>query len=276
MSRRKPLAVGPAPVSPGARTRRRDRARSERRRERRRESTSPRVHWLRWMIASLLALASVGAGLDWLVHTSLFRVRHVEVIGLRHESRGAVLAASGLAGEPPLLDVNATQVAQRLSVFPWIRAVVVSKRWPNTVELRVRERTPVAVAFDANHTLQFVDASGHDLGPAPLAANLPTLQYLHPLTKSWPFRRAGFNAAFVASRLPKAFSSQVSVITVDAQGSVSLKMTTPVTFVLGPPTDLTDKFVSVASVIAHSQLQPGDSVDVRVPGELAVSGPSSG
>ena len=272
MSRRKPIAGGPTPVSQGARTRRRDRARSDRRSE----STRHRVHWLRWMIVSLLALASIGAGLDWLVHTSLFRVRHVEVIGLRHESRGAVLAASGLASGPPLLEVNASQVAQRLSVFPWIRTVVVSKRWPNTVELRVRERTPVAVAFDANHTLQYVDASGHDLGPAPLAANLPTLQYLHPLTKSWPYRRAGFNAAFVASRLPVAFSSQVSVITVDAQGSVSLQMTTPVTFVLGPPSDLTDKFHSVASVIAHGQLRPGDLVDVRVPGELAVSGPSSG
>jgi hypothetical protein len=51
-------------------------------------------------------------------------------------------------------------------------------------------------------------------------------------------------------------------------------MTTPVTFVLGEPTELRQKFVAIASVIAHSTLVPGDVVDVSVPDELAVSGPA--
>jgi protein involved in polysaccharide export with SLBB domain len=50
-------------------------------------------------------------------------------------------------------------------------------------------------------------------------------------------------------------------------------MTTPVTFVLGPPTQLRAKFVAVASVIAHTTLGSGDVVNVTVPDELAVSGP---
>ena len=48
-------------------------------------------------------------------------------------------------------------------------------------------------------------------------------------------------------------------------------MTTPVTFILGPATELHAKFVAVASVIAHSTLHPGDVVDVTVPGEMAVT-----
>ena len=79
----------------------------------------------------------------------------------------------------------------------------------------------------------------------------------------------------MASQLPPAFSSQVSVITDDAQGSVTLQMTTPLTFILGPATDLHAKFVAVASVIAHSTLQPGDVVDVTVPDEIAVTPLSS-
>ena len=289
MSRRKPVAgsVGvpsQAPTSrrsrkrasaelePSRRRRRRSRARSTER------SVAPhrRRRWLPYTIASLLVLTSLGVGLNWLVHSSIFQVRHVVVIGLRHEARGAVLAATGLTGDPPLLDVSTSEVARRLAVFPWIGRVTVTKRWPNTVEIVVHERTPVAVAFDANHTLQYVDATGHDLGPAPLTVNLPTLEYLRPQQRSWPFQHAGFNAALVASRLPPAFAAQVAVITVDASGSVSLKLTTPVTFILGRPTDLTDKFVSVAAVISHAQLRPGEVVDVRVPGELAVSGPSAG
>ena len=288
MGRRKPLAAPTGPPGRAASSKR-SRARAKktpkpargRRKTREDESSAAiaprrRRTWLRWWLAAILVLATIGAGVDWLVHSSLFRVRHVEVLGLRHEGRGAVLAAAGLSTQTPLIDVSTASVAQRLSVFPWIGTVVVTKRWPSTVEIVVHERKPVAVAFNANHTLQYVDATGHDLGPAPLTANLPTLQYVHPLQRSWPFLRAGVNAALVAGRLPPAFAAQVSVITVNASGSVSLKMTTPVTFILGPPTDLTDKFVSIASVIAHTQLSPGDVVDVRVPGELAVSGPSAG
>ncbi len=226
-------------------------------------------------LAVILGLVTLMVVSDWAIHTSVFRVRHVVISGLHHESRKAVLAASGLIGTA-LIDVNGVNVASRLAAFPWIGAVSLAKHWPDTVDVHVIERRPVAVAFDGNHTLQYVDASGHDLGPAPMTADLPTLQYVDPSSNSWPFLRAGYNAALVASRLPPAFASQVSTIMVNDHGSVSLKMTTPVTFILGTPSDLTDKFVSVASVIAHSQLRPGDVVDVRSPGELAVTGPSSG
>ena len=84
----------------------------------------------------------------------------------------------------------------------------------------------------------------------------------------------GRSAAFVASQLPKAFASQVSVITENSHGSVTLEMTTPVSFVLGPPTQLRAKFIAVASVIAHSTLGVGDVVNVTVPDELAVTGPA--
>jgi cell division protein FtsQ len=220
--------------------------------------------------------STVVVGGDWALHASFLRVQHVIVTGVRHESTSSVLAVSGLDSKPPMFDVNASQLDRALSSFTWISGVTITKRWPNTLVVAVQERTPVAVAFDFRHVLQFVDASGIDLGPAPLKANLPTLQYLRPTAPTWPFRVAGRAAAFVAARLPRAFASQVSQITVDASGDVTLRLTTPVTFILGPPTNLTAKFVSVASVIAHSTLQAGDVIDVTVPGALAVTGPAIG
>ena len=53
---------------------------------------------------------------------------------------------------------------------------------------------------------------------------------------------------------------------------MTFKMTTPVTFILGPATQLHAKFVAIASVIKNSTLRPGDVVDATVPGELAVTG----
>ena len=228
----------------------------------------------RGILFALLALTVLVAGGDWLVHQPFLRVRHVELLGMHHETRAQVLSVSGLGAEPPMIDVRGAAVAQRLRVFPWVARARVTLRWPDTVVVSIAEHHPVAVADDANHVLQYVDAAGRDLGPAPLHANLPTLRYVNPRSRTWPFTHAGHNAALVASRLPPAFRAQVSVVEVTSSGSVTLQMTTPVTFLLGLPTDLTDKFVSVASVIAHATLQPGDVVDVRAPGEIAISGPS--
>ena len=226
----------------------------------------------RALLVVAIALSVLAVGGDWLIRQSYLRVQHVTFVGLRHERTASVLAASGLNRAPPMIDVSASSIEHRLAGFVWIASVDVAKHWPNSLVVTVHERVPVAVAFGAAHVLRFVDASGHELGPAPLHENLPTLVYQHPRAATWPFTHAGRAAAYVASQLPRAFASQVSVISVDAAGSVSLKMTTPVTFVLGPASQLKAKFVSIASVIAHARLTPGDIVDVTVPGSLAVTG----
>ena len=228
---------------------------------------------LRVAVLSALSIALVAAGAQWLVHQSFLRVQHVVVTGTYHESAASVQAASGLDGHPPMIDVRASTLMARLGAFAWIRGVSVVKHWPSTVVLAVRERTPVAVAFTSAHAVHYVDAAGYDLGPAPLHTNLPTLEFSPRAGSAWPFERVGHGAALVASQLPRAFAAQVSLISEDARGVVTLTLTTPVRFVLGPATDLEAKFVSVASVIAHSHLHAGDVVDVSVPGTLAVTGP---
>jgi cell division protein FtsQ len=226
----------------------------------------------RFTMVVVLVLATLGVAGEWVLHQSYFRVQHVTFLGVRHEPLSLVLAASGLEAHPTMLDVNAATVKAKLAQFAWIDSVHLTKHWPNTVVVTVHESTAVAVAFNAKHVLQFVDQHGRDLGAAPLHANLPTLQYVHPRAATWPFTRAGRSAAFVAAQLPPAFSAQVSIITEDDHGVVTLKMTTPVTFILGPATQLHAKFVAIASVIKNSTLRPGDVVDATVPGELAVTG----
>lgn len=226
------------------------------------------------LVGAGLVLTTVVLGGQWALHQSFFEVHHVSLQGVRHESQGQVLAASGLEAHPAMIDVSASSIEKNLVSFPWIESVTVTKHWPSTVIVTVHEGSAVAVAFGLHHRLDYVDAQGRNLGPAPLHANLPTLVYVDASEPTWPFVRAGRSAALVASELPKAFASQVDEVTEDAHGFVSLKMTSPVTFILGPPTDLEAKFVAVASVIAHSTLRAGDVVNVTVPDELAVSGPA--
>ncbi len=224
------------------------------------------------MTVTVLILATFAVAGEWVLRQSYFRVQHVTFIGVRHEPLALVIAASGLEAHPTMLDVNASTIKANLTQFAWIDSVRLTKHWPNTVVVTVHESTAVAVAFNDKHVLQYVDRHGRDLGTAPLHANLPTLDYLDARSALWPFARAGRSAAFVAAQLPPAFSAQVSVVTENDHGVVTLKMTTPLTFILGPPTQLHAKFVAIASVIAHSTLRPGDVVDATVPGELAVTG----
>ena len=223
------------------------------------------------MITALILATLVVAG-EWVLRQSYFRVQHVTFIGVRHEPLALVIAASGLEAHPTMMNVSATTVQSNLAQFAWIESVRLTKHWPNTVVVTVHESIAVAVAFNVHHVLQYVDRHGRDLGNAPLHVNLPTLQFLAPRNSLWPFRHAGRSAAYVAAQLPPAFSAQVSIVTENDHGVVTLKMTTPVTFIIGPPTQLRAKFVAIASVIAHSTLRPGDVVDATVPGELAVTG----
>jgi cell division protein FtsQ len=229
---------------------------------------------VRFVAVTALVLATFAVAGEWVLRQSYFRVQHITFVGVRHEPLALVSAASGLEAHPTMLDVNAATIKVNLAQFAWIDAVRLTKHWPNTVVVTVRESTAVAVAFNDKHVLQYVDRRGRDLGAAPLHVNLPTLDYLHARSALWPFSHAGRSAAFVAAQLPPAFSAQVSVITEDDHGVVTLRMTTPVTFILGPPTQLRAKFVAIASVIARSTLRPGDVVDATVPGELAVTGGS--
>jgi len=231
--------------------------------EAKRPRRSPVVR--RLFIAALLVATLVAVG-DWVLHTSTFRVHHVEVVGATHESDGAIILASGLENQPALIDVSDGLIAQLLNGFKWIKTINVVKHWPSTVRIVVTERTPVGVAFNTTKVLQLVDDTGRDLGVAPANTNLPMLDVTSPTAlTTWPYRGVGKNAALIAGALPPAFSAQVDQVIEGANGNVSLKMTTPVTFALGPPTNLTAKFVAVASVITHETLRAGDVVDVSVP-----------
>jgi cell division septal protein FtsQ len=237
----------------------------------------PRRRWsglVKFSLVAVLTVATLAVAGEWVLRQSYFRVQHVTFVGVHHEPLALVMAASGLESHPTMMDVSSAGVKANLAQFTWIDHVTLVKHWPNTVVVTVKEATAVAVAFGAKHVLQYVDVKGRDLGPAPLHANYPTLRFVDPRNGSWPYQHAGRSAAYVASQLPPAFAAQVSVITEDDHGRVELQMTTPVRFIIGPPTQLHAKFVAIASVIAHTTLSPGDVVDATVPDELAVTGPA--
>ena len=84
----------------------------------------------------------------FLLHTPLFSARSVTVTGNVHETAAQVVAQAGLAGHPPLLDVDAGAAAARLEQLPWVRTATVHVSWPDGVHIAVTEETPRFAASD--------------------------------------------------------------------------------------------------------------------------------
>jgi cell division protein FtsQ len=222
-------------------------------------------------------LISVG---DWSLHRSYFSVRVVHINSLAHESRNYVMAVSGLNDHPAMIDVSDAVIVRRIERLRWVASASVTKKWPDSMTIHVVERVPVAVVYAAHHALERVDASDHYLDTVAVSRDLPLLEVVgRPIDAPWRFAPWSRAAAQVAGALPRELQNQVAAVRVTKHGVVSLRLTTPLTFVLGTPTQLTAKFESVASVIKASAvhsvaLHAGDVIDVSVPGTLTVSGPS--
>ncbi len=232
------------------------------------------------LVKVIVVVALVGAtfyvGGQWLLRQSYFRVQHVALSGEVHETVAQILSTTHLDSHPTMIGLSSAVLQRDLAIYPWIGSINLVKKWPNTVDLTVHEVSAVAVAFNTGHVLQFVSVTGRDLGAAPLNTNMTTLATTPTslAATTWPYEGVESASARVAGQLPVAFASQVRQVIVDAQGNVTLQLTTPIKFFLGPATNLNAKFVAVASAIAHGTFAAGDVVDVTTPSELSVTGPT--
>jgi cell division protein FtsQ len=179
-----------------------------------------------------------------------------------------------------MISVDPSAITRQVTAsFPWVASVAVVQRWPHTVAITIVERTPVATVRTRAGALELVDVTGRRLGAPGHGQVLPGLQFavkrgsLHGVDLVTQLPAAATPGLIVAKTLPPAFSTQVAMITVDARGWVTLHMTTPVTFKLGPASNLGAKYEAVAAIIDHTTLHVGDVVDVSVPQASTVTGP---
>ncbi len=231
----------------------------------------------RVVVVSLLGLTVLAVGGLLLLHSAVFGARVVTVKGSVHTPEAKVIAVAGLAGHPPLIDMDPGQSAARLEQLPWIRTATVVRQWPDGVAITITERVPVAVVAAAGGGRWLVvDAHGRVVET--VATPPPGLVHVsltgHPgAAPGWLSRQAG-PALAVAATLPKAFVGQVDQVVTGPQGNVTLTLDQSLTVSVGPPVDLKQKYEDVAAILAGATLHPGDLIDVTVPGAPAV-GPNA-
>jgi cell division protein FtsQ len=201
--------------------------------------------------------------------------RVVTVTGADHVTAAAVIDAAGLSGQPPLVSVDPAATAAKIERLPWVLRASVSRHWPDGVRITVVERTPVAVVAAGASGWALVDRTGRvlaDVSTPP--AGMPRLDVtaVPHAPGSW-LRSSADPGLAVAATLPPAFVAQVTTVEATASGTLRLQLTTPISVLLGNDAQLRQKYLDVASILAHAFLHPNDVIDVTVPSSPVVAGP---
>jgi cell division protein FtsQ len=130
----------------------------------------------RWMVVAAIAaggLVVASAAPGWLRQLEFFKVRRIEVLGARYLSGPEVAAVMKVPADASLFDGTAPY---QKAVFQirGVREVTVSRRWPGTLVVRLRESEPVALS-PTSEGLALVDDRGWILpfDPTRVPADLP-------------------------------------------------------------------------------------------------------
>lgn len=144
--------------------------------------------WRPWLrLGRALALFALVGWAGWwcaisVLHAPVLRVAHISVVGARRLSTGEVRAlVDGLRGQNILL-VRLDEWRERVLTCPWVADATLRRSLPDTVEVRITERHPLAIGR-VGEALFLVDDHGRvidEYGPRYADFDLPILDGLAP------------------------------------------------------------------------------------------------
>jgi cell division protein FtsQ len=107
-----------------------------------------------------LTAAAILAVTVWaLLGSSLLVARSVRVTGAPEAQRAEVLRAAAIAPGTPLIRIDPAAVARRVERITQVQSAQVSRDWPDSVVIAVRERTP-ALAVASGGGFALIDRFG--------------------------------------------------------------------------------------------------------------------
>ncbi len=194
----------------------------------------------------VLILAILGAGAWALLGSSVLVVRHEEVTGNGTIPAAEILAAAGIRHGTPLASVNTSAAAHRIEQIDQVLSATVSRAWPDTIVISVRERTAV-LAVASGHEFALIDRSGVTVRwslrrPAGM-----------PLLDSPPARLRGSQdvlaAATVLRELPARLRAMVASIAAPSPQEVTLRLRGGITVAWGAATAAQAKAAEVLTLL---------------------------
>jgi cell division protein FtsQ len=178
----------------------------------------------------VVILAILGAGAWALLGSSLLVVRHEEVTGNGTIPATEILAAAGIRHGTPLASVNTAAAARRVEQIDQVLSASVSRAWPDTIVISVRQRTAV-LAVAGHRQFALIDPSGVIVRwSSRRPAGMPLLAPAPVQLRGSPDVLA---AATVLRELPGRLRGMVASITAPSPQEVTLRLRGGITVVWG-------------------------------------------
>lgn len=99
-----------------------------------------------WVCCGVSLAIAVVCAAAYLVNSSLFEVRSIEIKGASHVTTDEILSLLDLEEGDNILTWDMHQARKRLEAHPWIKGISISRNLvPASVRVSVAERVPVAV-----------------------------------------------------------------------------------------------------------------------------------
>lgn len=205
----------------------------------------------RWRkaVIGLAALALAAAAAWVLLGSSLLAIRRVEVTGNHLVSTSEVLSAAGLRPGTPLARLNTGAVTSRIEQITQVLSARVTRSWPDTVIISIRERTP-ALAVASGDRFELVDGAGVVVRWSALRpAGLPLLRSAPAILRGSAAIRS---AATVLAGLPGQLRSRIEWVLAPAADAVTLRLRGGITVLWGTPSRPAAKAAELAILLRTS------------------------
>jgi cell division protein FtsQ len=194
--------------------------------------------------------------------TTVFAAEHVTVAGAKTVAADDVLRLAAVPHNVPLAQLDTGAIAARVKTLPPVAEARVTRSWPSSVTISVRERVAVAV-ITQGHTTSLVDGEGVafrtvDARPP----NLPEIAVAKPSATD-PATRA---ALAVAEALPAELRAMLTRITADTAEQVTLELANGRTVFWGGAEDNVRKATVAEALLKRA----GRRIDVSAPDIVTV------
>lgn len=109
---------------------------------------------LEGMVCVAVLVGAVIAFYRYSQASDYFAVRQLRVDGARVLSPEYIVSVAGVTTEDNVVFLNLSKIQDRIETIPYVRECEVARAFPDTVVIRVEERTPVATVLADNHMFE--------------------------------------------------------------------------------------------------------------------------
>ncbi len=209
------------------------------------------------MLLATVVLVIVGVGLALVLYfTPAMSARNIIVAGTGVVTREEVLDVAQVRPGTPLLQINTSQIADRVAAIRRVASARVQRQYPSALRITIVERVPVVVK-DFPDGPHLFDRDGVDFatGPPP-----PALPYLD-VADAGPNDPATKAALQVLTALRPEVAGQVGRIAAPSVASITLTLGDGRVVIWGTADRVEEKAEKLAALLT----QPGRTYDVSSP-----------